>query len=140
MNNEQAINRMLAEQVMGYEFIDIDYFSHMAQPRQLELEDWFRQFAPVLHVGAYYIDVEKNILLPVEQFTPSRSMLHAWQVVENLRARGYTVYLRSAGTTHIPAWECEVSDSIHHTAAMHTEAEMAICHAVMGFMRDWGLK
>jgi hypothetical protein len=89
MNDEQLkrIDIVLAESVMGWEYLEVGYFENGAGERQYELSSWMQKVG-LGSVGAYFIDVPEDFFIPVDDFTPSTDANDALKAIDRFCEEG----------------------------------------------------
>ncbi|MFF2531540.1 hypothetical protein ACFVS2_21770 [Brevibacillus sp. NPDC058079] len=81
---EQQIIKVLATEVMGWEFIHVDYTGTDEETtRQKELTKWMDR-VNLFDVGDYFIDVENHFWKASSDWNPLKNIADAWMVVEKL--------------------------------------------------------
>jgi hypothetical protein len=83
---------LVAERVMGWEKIEIKYFGSDSTPRQNELEDWMHKVG-LCYLGDYFIDIDRDFWIEVENWKPSTDIAAAWEVVKEMNAKGFWCYI-----------------------------------------------
>lgn len=125
----REMDAYIVQKVMGYEFIELRYFAYDASPRQMELESWFSQFAFDLSVGGYYIDVERDICIPVEDFQPSVNMQHAYSALLKLQERGAAIDIQCFSDS--VWWTVRLfRNSKYYAFGAASTLPLAICRAI----------
>ena len=79
---------------MGWELLHIDYFGTPDEtPRQKELESWLLDEVKLEEIGDFYIDVDKNFWMPIEEWLPDIDLNQCFMLVEKMREEGLRLQL-----------------------------------------------
>ena len=121
MNDEQLkrIDIVLAENVMGWEYLEVGYFENGADERQYEL-------------GAYFIDVPEDFFILVDDFTPSTDANDALKVVDKFCEEGVDtdIFITSKRiSVRLQGVEDGVNVSVGYAEA--ETAPLALCLAML---------
>jgi len=77
----RELDAKVAERVMGWELFKCNYFSSQEEsPRQTKLEPWINKVG-ITDVGDYFIDVDSDFWISVDEWHPSTDISAAWAVV-----------------------------------------------------------
>src|SRR5687768_221843 len=84
LKTEQDLDAEVAEKVMGYESMHVDYqYTTEESDRQRELRDWLDHVG-IESIGDYFIDVKANWWREQREWSPSTDIAAAMQVIEHL--------------------------------------------------------
>jgi hypothetical protein len=133
MNDEQLkrIDIVLAENVMGWEYLEVGYFENGAGERQYELSSWMQKVG-LGTVGAYFIDVPEDFFILVDDFTPSTDANDALKVVDKFCEEGVDtdIFITSKRiSVRLQGVEDGVNVSVGYAEA--ETAPLALCLAML---------
>jgi hypothetical protein len=133
MNDEQLkrIDIVLAENVMGWEYLEVGYFENGADERQYELSSWMQKVG-LGTVGAYFIDVPEDFFILVDDFTPSTDANDALKVVDKFCEEGVDtdIFITSKRiSVRLQGVEDGVNVSVGYAEA--ETAPLALCLAML---------
>lgn len=113
MEAGRALDALVAERVMGWHARDAWYDAD---------DNWMA-------------DLEDNFPIDAEAFSPSTSIEAAWQVVEKMRGRGWTMTLNQEAEMQFEPWDCRFFGPNDRRAIAHgNTAPLAICRAALKAM------
>lgn len=104
MLNYLQIDNLIAEKVMGWELLEVNYAGTPEQtPRHIELEQWMEDVG-LKEVGYFWIDVSHNIweeFSGQSRWNPSNNIVHAWRVIREFTNDDYDWELLNYGSEYI---------------------------------------
>ena len=130
----RQLDALIAEKVMGWEAIRVDYFGEDSSPRQNELEEWMAK-NELDSIGDYFIDVDKNFWVEDNDWQPSTDIHAAWEVVEKMRNNKYEPCVNGECWTPIEhrmgLWQADFQNGGPCHSARADTAPLAICRAAL---------
>lgn len=105
---EEEIDALVAQHVMGWELLEIDYFgTEWETPRQKELEGWIDEMG-IESIGDYWIDVDKKFWMPVngwQGWHPTADIAQAWRALMKFPVPKFYVRVVATDTGN---WRCDI--------------------------------
>lgn len=133
MNNCIRLENLVAEHVMGWELLEVNYVGTPEETqRQKELEDWMDK-NKLKSVGLYWIDVEKDFWISAIGYLgwrPTEKIGQAWSVLEKFPDSEYLIDITRINDDF---WSIKIDNRKERLYPWHADKNIcvAICLAAL---------